>query len=149
MSRLCDLENDLSGLAGLDHANRLVRCLERKPVRDDGRRIELARAKKAGHRQPRVVHAPADDAVDREPFEDDLGREVDVHRLRRNAEHLHAAAHAHERECLVNRRRNARHLEHDVHAESVGVPLHDGLGFVRMHDVVARPSLAPARAACR
>ena len=66
-----------------------------------------------------------------------------------NAEHLHASADAHERERLVNRGRNARHLEHDVDAESVGVPLHDGLGFGGMHDVVRAHLLAPARGACR
>ena len=73
-------------------------------MRDHRRRVELSGAEELRHLDPRVVHPPADDAVDRDPLEDDLRREVHLHRLRRDAEHLHSAADAHERERLVDRR---------------------------------------------
>src|SRR5690349_7066926 len=89
-------------------------------MRDHRRRIELPAAKEARHLVPRVVHAPAYDAVDRDALEDDFRSEVHVHWLGRNPEHLHASTDANELERLVDRRRYSAHLEHDVDAEVVG-----------------------------
>src|SRR5512146_799191 len=82
-----DLEDDLAGAARFDRTNGVVVLLERKTMRDDGRRIELARAQKARHHEPGVVHAAPDDAIDGETLEHDLRREVDVDRFGRDAEH--------------------------------------------------------------
>src|SRR5579872_2978639 len=87
-----DLEHDLSGLAGSDDANGLLGLFERKAMRDHGPGIELARAKKARHHQPRVVHASADDAIDRESLEDDLRCEIEIDGSGGDAKHLDASS---------------------------------------------------------
>ena len=105
-------------------------------MRDDWSRIKVARSQEAGHLMPCLIHPPADDAIYRDSLEDHFCREVDLHRLGGNAEHLYVSADTHERECLMNRRWHTRHLEHDVDAEPVGVPLHHVRCFVWMDDVV-------------
>src|SRR5688572_272223 len=59
-----DFKDDFPCLARLDRADRLVELVERKPMRDDRRRIELPRAQKPRHLVPRVVHPTTHDAVD-------------------------------------------------------------------------------------
>src|SRR5215207_5994576 len=103
--------------------NRFIRSLEWKAMRDDGSGVELSGAEEACHLEPRVIHPTAHDAVDRQPFEDDLGREVDIHRLGWNTQHLHSSADAHERERLMDRRWHARHLQNDVDTQTLGVTL--------------------------
>src|SRR5688572_3037819 len=66
---LRDLEYHLPRLSRLDRADGLVGSFEREAMRDHWRRVELAGAEKARHLVPRVVHAPADDAVDRDSLE--------------------------------------------------------------------------------
>src|SRR5687767_4559956 len=80
------LKDHLSRLSPLDRPDRLVEAREREAVRDHRRRVELAGAEKPRHLVPGVVHASADDAVDRDALEDHFGREVHLHWLGRDAE---------------------------------------------------------------
>src|SRR5687767_10906086 len=97
------LEDHFPRLATLDGPDRFVGSLEGKTVRDHRGWIELAGAKEARHLMPGVVHAAADHTVDRDTLEDHLGREVHLHGLGRNPQHLDAAPQTNERERLVNR----------------------------------------------
>ena len=96
-----------------------------------GVRVEFARAEESRHLVPCVVHLSSDDSVDGDALEDHFLREVELDRLRWNAEHLHSSADSHESERLVNRGGNAGHLEHHIDSESVGCRLHDGIRFLR------------------
>src|SRR4051812_48818680 len=87
-ARLRDLEDDFPRLARSDRADRLVGFLQRKAMRDDRRGIELTGEEEARHLVPGIVHATPDHAVDGDPLEDHFPREIDLHRLRRNTEHL-------------------------------------------------------------
>src|SRR5712675_2353392 len=70
-SRSGYLENHLAGFARFNGGDRCVCLGQREAVCDDRRRIELTRFGKPRHLMPRLIHAPADDAVDRETLEDD------------------------------------------------------------------------------
>src|SRR5512140_806868 len=103
---------------------------------DDRLRIELAGAKEPRHLMPCVVHLPSHHTVDGDSLEDDFLWQVDLDRLRRNAEHLDSASDSNESESLVNRGRHSGHFEHDVNAKSVRRALYSGLGFAGSDDVV-------------
>src|SRR5439155_880521 len=97
----CDLQDDLSRAPRADRGEGLVDPGEGELVRDDGARVEESRRQVAAHVVPRLVHFPADDAVDGDALEDDLAGEVHRHGVLGNAEQLDAAAHPHGGECLV------------------------------------------------
>src|ERR1700693_5455319 len=110
------LEDHFAGLAGFDRGDRRVSFGEWESMSDHGCRIELSGAEKARHLVPRLVHSAADDAVDGQTLEDHLGRQIEIHLLRRNAKHLYAAADSNQSEGLVDCGRHSRHLQHYVRA---------------------------------
>src|ERR1700694_5235032 len=130
------LEDHFASRAGLDRGDRGVRFGERESMRDHRRRIEFSGTQKARHLVPRLVHAASDDTVDGETLEDHLRRQIEIHFLGRNPEHLHSPADSHERERLVDCRRNTRHLQYHIRAEPPRCRFHDPLGLVGMNGVV-------------
>src|SRR3972149_4174643 len=110
-----------------------VECLgepgERETVADDRGRVETLIQQGAGA-GPSLAHAPPRDAVDASALEDDLAREIDGEGTGRDPEERDAPPGGQRGEALVDGLGGAAHLEHDVHAVSVGALAEPG------HDVV-------------
>src|SRR5258707_4234642 len=138
---LCDLENNFASLARFDRGDRGIYFRHWKAVRYHRRWIELAGSQEARHLNPCLVHAAADDAVDRESFEDYFSRDIDLDWSCWNAKHLNSAADSHQRERLVDRSGHAGHLEHDVRTEPVSCVANFFLDLIRS-DCVVRAHLS-------
>src|SRR2546427_2945583 len=63
-------QHHLACTAVAQEADRIFDLLHWHDVRDRGTDVEAAGAQQVVHLVPRLIHAPADDAVDRDPLED-------------------------------------------------------------------------------
>src|SRR5581483_1577369 len=81
------------------------------------------------HLIPGLIHAAAIDALNRQPFENDVFGKIQGDGLRGQAKKGNPASAAHNVESSSNGGGMAGHLEHDINSESPS-RLHDELGYV-------------------
>ena len=83
---------------------------------DDGRRIKEPRFKEGPHLVPRLEHFASHDAVDCEPFEDQVVGDLDGHFLLGDAQELHSTARSRALQCLSDGVRMSGHFTYDIDA---------------------------------
>src|SRR5688500_7212922 len=115
-------------------------------MRDDWRRIELARTKEARHLVPGLVHPASDDSINGETLEDYFLRQIDLDRLDGDSKHLYPAAHSDHRKSLMNSGGHARHLEDYVDSQPIGRGSHDSLHLIGRDGVVCAHLLCELQA---
>ena len=138
------LQKDFAGFAGLQQVHGVVELLERQPVRDHGRKVEVAVAQERFGLKPGLVHLAAIDAVDRGALEDDCVREVEFTGFEGKPSKRSAAAVAEQAETLADGFGVAGHFQQHVDAVAPGGFLH---GTSVAGSVGSRRSSAPMRAA--
>src|SRR5690606_19074036 len=111
-------EDDLAGLSGREALESLVEAIEGRLERDQGVEVDDAGLEEPTRLVPGLEDLAPVETEDGEVLEDDVLGDVELDRVRGDAEERHAPARSHDAERVLDSLRRARHLERDVDASA-------------------------------
>src|SRR5579859_7947727 len=126
-----------AAVTGLHNLHSLVNAVEGEGMGDDVFQVQFAGFEDAARAIPGVKDAPPGDTQHGRAFEDDVVGKVKFDHAGWQAQQRDAAPVAQRLEALANGSRMARHLQHHIHAETIGniENLLDGIDFTRVERI--------------